>query len=84
MARCGGQLGRKVFFSEEKKQKTFALAVADFAGGTTTCICKVFCFLSSEKKTLLSYIAALIRLHAAPRTQANTQTIAVTKLSCAA
>jgi len=28
--------GSKVFFSEEKKQKTFSDAVADLAGGTNT------------------------------------------------
>jgi hypothetical protein len=62
--------GRKVFFSEEKKQKTFFCASrvksfeVRYAAGTPvervwSCsfnllISKVFCFFSSEKKALLS------------------------------
>jgi hypothetical protein len=51
--------GSKVFFSEEKRQKTFKYSVASrypamACHHSPTPKIKVFCFFSSEKKTLLS------------------------------
>jgi hypothetical protein len=54
----------RIFFSEEKKQKTFMSFAVRRSGtwpakstqpGPTTKDSKVFCFFSSEKKTLPSF-----------------------------
>jgi hypothetical protein len=45
---------KKLFFSEEKNQKTFFCYIAQLSGGTTPTFAKVFCFFSSEKKAFLS------------------------------
>jgi hypothetical protein len=44
--------GRKAFFSEEKKQKTFARAVADLSGSARKGK-KVFWFFFSKKNRFL-------------------------------
>jgi hypothetical protein len=49
---AAGEGKRKVFFFEKKNQKTFA-AWARSCLGLRAQVAKVFCFFSSEKKTLL-------------------------------
>jgi hypothetical protein len=53
MGFCGRRKGRKAFFFEKKKQKTFALWFARRVWRKRQVI-KVFCFFSSEKKNFLS------------------------------
>jgi hypothetical protein len=51
-----------MFFSEEKNQKTFTFPQLHFFGPWPECAAgaeiKVFCFFSSEKKTLLSQVGS--------------------------
>ncbi len=63
---CAVAVGRKVFFSEEKKQKTFARAVADRAGGVRQ-VAKVFWFFFSKKNAFLSYGPVTSALRQVPR-----------------
>jgi hypothetical protein len=57
-------VGAKLFFSEEKNQKTFASSPLPRSGGILPPApeIKVFCFFSSEKKTLLHYIDPALSL----------------------
>jgi hypothetical protein len=47
-----GMERRKVFFSEEKKQKTFANSDPGAACGVRDSVVKVFWFFSSEKNAI--------------------------------
>ena len=51
---CRHKKVRKVFFSEEKKQKTLQIQVLGAACKVRDSVVKVFCFFSSEKKTFLA------------------------------
>jgi hypothetical protein len=53
---------RNVFFSEEKKQKTFVMLSRSYQAAQTPEFAKVFCFFSSEKKALPSVPAAGARI----------------------
>jgi len=52
---------RKVFFSEEKNQKTFSVLSRTLQAAHTPEFAKVYCFFSSEKKAFLSYKHGLPR-----------------------
>jgi hypothetical protein len=58
--------GRKAFFLERKKQRTFDYGIR-LAGYGATALVKVFCFFSSEKKAfLVGFCLGLLR-RCAPR-----------------
>jgi hypothetical protein len=57
-SRWPDEQGRKVFFSEEKKQKTFALEGVGATCAVRDSTSKVFWFFSSEKNT--SLLASLL------------------------